>query len=78
MAISILRDENRIYPCCVRLKGQYKLKDIFVGSPVKLSKKGVGEILKLRLKTAELDLLHKSAGAVKEIMDALDNMDLGQ
>ena len=77
MAISILRDENRIYPCCVRLNGQYKLKDIFVGSPVKLSKKGVGEILKLRLKTAELDMLHKSAAAVKEIMDALDNMDLG-
>jgi malate dehydrogenase len=35
MAISILKNENRIYPCCVRLNGQYQLKDIFVGTPVK-------------------------------------------
>lgn len=39
MAISILKDEKRIYPCCVRLNGQYKLKDIFVGAPVKLGRK---------------------------------------
>jgi malate dehydrogenase len=49
-AYSILKDEKRIFPCCVRLNGQYKLKDIFVGAPVKLGKKGVQEIVKLRLK----------------------------
>lgn len=76
MAISILRDENRIYPCCIRLNGQYKLKDIFVGTPVKLGKKGINEIIKLRLKKDEMDLLQKSATAVKEVMDALDAMNL--
>lgn len=76
MAISILRDENRIYPCCIRLNGQYKLKDIFVGTPVKLGKKGVNEVIKLRLKKDEMDLLQKSASAVKEVMDALDAMNL--
>lgn len=76
MAISILRDENRVMPCCVRLNGQYKLKDIFVGAPVKLGKKGVQEIVKLRLKKDELEMLHKSAAAVKEINDVLDTMNL--
>jgi malate dehydrogenase len=76
MAISIIRDEKRIYPCCVRLNGQYKLKDIFVGAPVKLGKKGIQEIIKLRLKKDEMDSLHKSAAAVKEVVDALDAMKL--
>jgi malate dehydrogenase len=76
MAISIMRDEKRIYPCCVRMNGQYKLKDIFVGAPIKLGRKGVQEIIKLRLKKEELELLHQSAGAVKEVSDILDNMNL--
>jgi malate dehydrogenase len=76
MAISILRDENRIYPCCVRLNGQYKIKDIFVGAPVKLGKKGVQEIIKLRLKKDETELLNNSAAEVKEVMDAFDGMNL--
>jgi len=76
MALSILKDEKRIFPCCVRLNGQYKLKDIFVGAPVKLGKKGIQEIIKLRLKKDELALLHKSAEAVKEVADALDAMKL--
>ncbi len=76
MAISIMKDEKRIYPCCVRLNGQYKLKDIFVGAPVKLGRKGVQEIVKLRLKKEEMELLHQSAGAVKEVSDILDTMNL--
>jgi malate dehydrogenase len=74
MAVAILKDERRILPCCVRLNGQYKLKDIFVGAPVKLGRKGVVEIIKLRLKKDELELLHKSAAAVKETVDALEGM----
>ena len=76
MAISIFKDEKRVFPCCVRLNGQYKLKDVFVGAPVKLGRKGVQEIIKLRLKKDELDLLHKSAAAVKEVSDLLDGMNV--
>jgi len=76
MAISILKNENRIYPCCVRLNGQYQLKDIFVGTPVKLGRKGIHEIIKLRLKKDEMELLHKSAAAVNEVVAALDKMNL--
>jgi malate dehydrogenase len=76
MAVSILKDEKRIFPCCVRLNGQYKLKDIFVGAPVKLGKKGILEIIKLRLKKDEMELLHQSAAAVKEVTEVLDAMQL--
>jgi malate dehydrogenase len=76
MAISIIRDEGRIFPCCVRLNGQYQLRDTFVGAPVKLGKKGVTEIIKLKLKKDELALLHASAAAVKEVSDVLDGMKL--
>lgn len=76
MAISIIKDEKRILPACVRMNGQYKLKDVFVGAPVKLSRKGVQEIVKLRLKKDEMELLQNSAASVKEIMDALDGMNL--
>ncbi len=76
MAIAIIKDEKRVFPCCIRLNGQYKLKHVFVGTPVKLGRKGVQEIIKLRLKKDELDLLNKSAAAVKEVSDALDAMNL--
>jgi malate dehydrogenase len=76
MAVSILKDEKRIFPCCVRLNGQYKLKDIFVGAPVKLGKKGILEVIKLRLKKDELESLHASAAAVKEVTEVLDAMKL--
>jgi malate dehydrogenase len=76
MAVSILKNENRIYPCCVRLTGQYGLNDIFVGAPVKLSRKGIEQIIELKLTADEMALLHKSAGAVKEVVDVLDAMNV--
>ncbi|HMN88740.1 MAG TPA: malate dehydrogenase, partial [Saprospiraceae bacterium] len=38
MVEAIVKDENRIFPCCIKLEGQYGIKDIFVGVPVKLGK----------------------------------------
>jgi len=76
MAVSILKDEKRILPCCVRLNGQYKLKDIFVGAPVKLGRKGITEIVKLRLKKEELESLHQSAVSVREVVEALNAMNV--
>ncbi|MCB0525372.1 MAG: malate dehydrogenase [Saprospiraceae bacterium] len=74
MALSIIKDEKRIFPCCVRLNGQYKLNDIFLGAPVKLGKKGILQVVKLKLRKGEMELLHKSAEAVKEVAEALDAM----
>ena len=76
MAISILKDEKRILPCCVHLDGPYGLKDIFVGAPVKLGRAGILDIIELQLQDDEKALLDKSAAAVQEVVDALNAMNL--
>jgi malate dehydrogenase len=76
MAVSILKDDKRVMPCCVRLSGQYGLNDIFVGAPVKLGKNGVEQVIELALTPSEKALLDASAKAVKEVNDVLDGMNL--
>jgi malate dehydrogenase len=74
MVEAIIKDEKRIYPCCAWLQGEYGLKDIYLGVPVKLGTKGIEEIITLNLNDAEMALLTDSAKAVKEVMGVLDNM----
>jgi len=74
MAEAITRDHKRVLPCCIKLEGEYGIKDIFVGVPVILGEKGIEKIIELKLTEGEMELLHNSASSVKEMMDALDNM----
>lgn len=74
MVESIVRDQKRIFPCCVWLNGEYGLKDIYLGVPVKLGKKGIEQIIELKLNADETKLLADSAKAVKEVMNVLDGM----
>ena len=74
MVESIVRDQKRIFPVCALLNGEYGLKNIFLGAPVKLGKKGIEEIIQLHLTADEQALVNDSAKHVKEVMDILDNM----
>jgi len=76
MVEAIVMDQKRVFPCCVKLDGEYGLNNMFVGAPVKLGKNGVEQIIEVKLNEAELDLLHKSANSVKAIMDVLDGMNI--
>ncbi len=76
MVEAIVRDQKRIFPCCALLNGEYGLKNIFLGVPVKLGKSGIGQIIEIELNTEEKALLDASAKAVKSVMDVLDNMKL--
>jgi len=76
MVETILRDENRIFPCCALLKGQYGLHDLFLGVPVKLGKNGIEEIIELQLNEEEMELLNKSAQHVRSVMDVYQKMDV--
>ncbi len=76
MVEAIVMDQKRVFPCCVKLDGEYGLNNMFVGAPVKLGKNGVEQIIEVKLNEAELDLLHKSANSVKGIMDVLDGMNI--
>jgi malate dehydrogenase len=76
MVEAIVRDQKRIFPVCAWLNGQYGLKDIYLGVPVKLGKNGIEEIIELQLNDDEMALLHASAKSVKEVMSVLDNMNI--
>jgi len=66
MVEAILKDKRRIMPCSVLLSGQYGLKDVFVGVPVKLGREGLIDIIELKLNNDELNSLHDSAKIVRE------------
>ncbi|HNP49840.1 MAG TPA: malate dehydrogenase, partial [Bacteroidia bacterium] len=74
MVEAVVKDQKRIFPCCAWMQGQYGLKNIYLGVPVKLGKNGIEEIIELKLNEDEMKLLHASAKSVKEVMDVLDNM----
>ncbi len=74
MVEAVIKDQKRIFPCCAWLNGEYGLKDIFLGVPVKLGRKGIEQIIELQLNTDEKKLLTDSAKAVKDVMNVLDNM----
>lgn len=69
MVASILRDEKRILPTCVRLQGEYGLEDVFVGVPARLGRSGVEGILELELTPEEHAALHASAAAVRQTVN---------
>jgi malate dehydrogenase len=76
MVEAIVKDENRIFPCCVNLSGEYGLSDIFLGVPVKLNKTGIAQVIELQLNKEEMQLLHDSATAVKTVIDVYDGLNL--
>lgn len=76
MVESIVRDENRIFPVCALLNGQYGIKNMFLGAPVKLGKEGIKEVLELKLNKTEMKSLHKSGDAVRSVMKQFDKMKL--
>ncbi|HAP01650.1 MAG TPA: malate dehydrogenase, partial [Bacteroidetes bacterium] len=60
--------------CCVWLQGEYGLKNVYLGVPVKLGKNGIEQIIELNLNDEEKKLLYASSDAVKEVMSVLDKM----
>lgn len=76
MVEAIVLDQKRIFPVCAMLEGEYGLKDIYIGVPVKLGKDGIEKVIELDLNEGEKELLSASAIAVKEVMNVLDDMKL--
>ncbi len=66
MTEAILKDKKRILPCCVYLDGEYGLKDICFGVPVKLGAGGAEAVIELQLTEEEKKLVAKSADGVKK------------
>lgn len=69
MVEAIMLDQNRIFPCAVLLNGEYGIKDLFLGVPVKLGHGGIKEIIEVDLNNEEEELLRASEKAVRGTLD---------
>jgi malate dehydrogenase len=74
MVESIIRDQRRIFPVCVKLDGEYGINDCYLGVPVILGLNGIEKIIELKLKSSEKKLLDESRVHVKELMLVLENL----
>lgn len=71
MIDAIVKDKKKILPCTVLCNGEYGFDDIFIGLPVKLGKKGLEQIIEIKLNEEESDALKKSADTVKKLCQGI-------
>ena len=71
MVDAIMLDEKRVLPCTAYLEGEYGVRGLYMGVPVKLGAGGVEEIVKLKLTEAEKKMFRESAAAVREVVGVL-------
>ncbi len=71
MAEAIVNDQRRILPCAAWLQGEYGMKDLFLGVPCLLGRKGLEKVIEVTLTADEKSALQKSADAVREPMAAI-------
>ncbi|HRU68666.1 MAG TPA: malate dehydrogenase [Bacteroidia bacterium] len=76
MVETVLRNQRRILPVSAWLQGEYGIQDIYFGVPTVLGRNGVEEIIELKLNKKEMELVKKSAEAVKTLHRVLDGMKL--
>jgi malate dehydrogenase len=71
MVESVLKDKKRVVPCAAYLEGEYGIKDLYVGVPIKIGAMGVEQIIELKLTDEEKAALNKSANAVRELVQLI-------
>lgn len=75
MAESYLKDKKRILPCAAWLKGEYGVKNLYVGVPVVIGSKGVERIVEIQLNSEEQAMFDHSVNTVRELVEAVDSLD---
>ncbi|HEX2684035.1 MAG TPA: malate dehydrogenase [Ferruginibacter sp.] len=71
---AIVRDEKKLFPCCVYLEGEYGQQDICIGVPVVIGRNGIEKIIDYKLNEEEQAAFNKSADAVRSMNGALANL----
>ncbi len=72
MVEAIVLDKKEILPCAAYLQGEYGIKDVVIGVPVKLGKNGIEEIIELELTDEEKKALTASAEAMKRLVKMME------
>jgi malate dehydrogenase len=70
MAESYLRDKRRVLPCAAPLKGEYGVRDRYIGVPAIIGAKGVERIIEIELNKAERAMFDKSVASVEGLVEA--------
>jgi malate dehydrogenase len=73
---SIVRDQKKLFPCCIALDGEYGQTDICLGVPVIIGKNGWEKIIDYKLNDAEQAEFNKSADAVRSMNEVLSTLTL--
>src|SRR5437899_4156128 len=71
MVEAILKDKKKILPCAAYLSGQYGVKGLYVGVPVKLGRRGVEQVIEIKLTADEQAAFQRSVAAVRELVEKL-------
>jgi malate dehydrogenase len=72
MVEAILKDKKKILPCAAYLQGEYGIRDLYVGVPVKLGAAGIEQIIEIKLSPEEQAALNNSAAAVQELVTVIN------
>src|SRR6185295_11921 len=70
MAESYLKDKKRALPCAVSLKGEYGVRDRYIGVPAVIGAKGVERVIEIDLNKAERQMFDGSIAAVDNLIAA--------
>ena len=71
---SIIRNQKKVFPCCVALDGEYGQNDICLGVPVVVGSNGWEKIIDFKLNNEEQEAFNKSAEAVRNMNQVLDTL----
>ncbi len=74
MVEAIVKDQRRVFPVCMKLDGEYNIKNCYLGVPVVLGKNGIEKVIELDLNKEEKELMEASRKAVREVMNVLDEL----
>lgn len=73
MVEAILEDKKEIYPCAIKLEGEYGYENIVSGVPIMLGKDGMEKVIELNLNDSQKDEFKKSISSVQELVDTLED-----
>lgn len=74
MVEAMVKDKKKILPCAALCEGEYGIRGLFVGVPVKLGEKGIEQVFEIKLNSEESAALKRSAEAVKTLCEQVDKM----
>ena len=68
MAEAYLKDKRRVLPCAAYLRGEYGVKDMYVGVPCVIGARGIEKVVEIKLSPEERAMFRQSIRAVRRLI----------